>query len=431
MDNVFDLDIKNYSQKDLENFFNLKNNYNEEEIEIKEKQIRNKILSNYDDEVVSTEIIDFLKKAKNVLKKLLNIQFNISSNVEGSDHDIQIKPITPVMNAYNYLYPTGKVNPIERQVITKIICVDSLFRSNYKTTSTTNFIWELPVPQQNVIEMKIVAVELPNFWYAFSNSKRNNTFLIKLFNIVGQEDVTIPVIIPEGNYISSELVFAMNNLFLSIGNGLQYLVFEINNNNAKTVIRARNCTDIPEMNLTEPGHPHYSPDFYFIIDFSISNQFGRDNNDLHKTAGWLLGFRKLTYIIKNTDDYKYVDYISTSNSILYNYYLISESTYGNSLNNYVFVVIDDFNKNFITDAITSSMNIKSYIGNNILGRITINSNSNAINENYASDGIFKTRQYLGPIFLNKFQVSLIDKFGDYLDLNDTNFSFALELTILY
>jgi hypothetical protein len=429
MDNIFDLDIKNYSQKDLENFFNLNNNYNEEEIEIKEKQIRNKILSNYEeDEYISTEIIDFLKKAKNVLKKLLNIDFNTYSKVEGGVHDIQIKQITPVMNSYNYLYPTGKVNPIERQVITKIICIDSLFRSNYKNTSATNFVWELPVPQQNVIEMKIVAVELPNFWYAFSNSKRNNTFSIKLFNIVGQEDITIPITIPEGNYISSELVFAMNNLFLSIGNGLQYLVFEINNNNAKTVIRARNLTDTPSMSLYISSESNYSPDFYFMIDFSMSNPF---TNDIHKTVGWLLGFRKLTYTIKNTVDYSYLDQISTTNSILYNYYLISESTYGNSLNNYIFVVIDDFNKNFITDAITSTKNFESYIGNNILGRITINSNSNAINENYASDGIFKTRQYLGPIHLKKLQVSLIDKFGEYLEINDTNFSFALELSILY
>jgi hypothetical protein len=356
------------------------------------------------------------------------------TNLEGGNHDIQLQSTNSAINSYNYLYPTGKINPIERQVVKKIICVDSLFRSNYKSTSASNFIWELPVPQQSVIEMKIVAAELPNFWYAFSNSKRNNIFSIQLFNIVGQSDTEVMVTIPEGNYSSDDITSIMNNLFLSTGQGLQYLLFEVNTYNAKSVIRSRNINDNPSESLYNPSYQNYSPDFYFTINFNVDGkviQNSQDNSYLFQTAGWMLGFRNPTYTVTNTVNYQYVDNISTPNSILYNYYLTSESAYGSSINDYVFIAIDDFNKNFVTDAISSTLKMNSYIGNNILGRITINTNSYSVNETYAADCIFKTRQYLGPIFLQKFQVSLIDKFGNFLELNDTNFSFALELTILY
>lgn len=357
------------------------------------------------------------------------------SYLEGNNHDVQIRPNNYATNSYDYNYPTGKINPIERQVVKKIINIDSLFRTNYKSTNTSNFVWELPAPQQNVIEMKIVAVELPNFWYAFSNSKRNNIFSIQLFNIAEQDDIELMITLPEGNYSSSVITTVMNNLFLSTRQGLQYLVFEVNNNNAKTVIRARNSTDDPPSSLYNPRDEiTYSPDFYFTINFNVDRNIPKNNLDnsyLFKTAGWMFGFRNATYTVTNSANYEYVDKISTSNPIVYNYYLESESTYGSAINDYVFIVIDDFNKNFITDAITSTLNINSYIGNNILGRITINTNSYSINESYASDFIFKTRQYLGPIHFKKFQVSLIDKFGDFLELNDTNYSLALELTILY
>ena len=96
-------------------------------------------------------------------------------------------------------------------------------------------------------------------------------------------------------------------------------------------------------------------------------------------------------------------------------------------------MIDDFNKNMITDSITSGNvnNTTSYLGNNILARITVTNSFNSTLNDNASDRIFKTREYLGPIYLKKLNISLLDKYGDYVDLNNNNFSFALELSILY
>ena len=49
----------------------------------------------------------------------------------------------------------------------------------------------------------------------------------------------------------------------------------------------------------------------------------------------------------------------------------------------------------------------------------------------ASDKIFKQRDYLGPVNLNKFRIKLLDKYGNVLDLNNNDFSMSIEMTQLY
>jgi hypothetical protein len=52
-----------------------------------------------------------------------------------------------------------------------------------------------------------------------------------------------------------------------------------------------------------------------------------------------------------------------------------------------------------------------------------------INENV--NPLTKIRKYNGPINLKKIHVKLLDKFGELIDLNQMDFSFTLELELLY
>jgi len=70
------------------------------------------------------------------------------------------------------------------------------------------------------------------------------------------------------------------------------------------------------------------------------------------------------------------------------------------------------------------------IGNDILGRISIEQSSNEIMINQ-SDKIFRQRDYLGPVTLRKMNIRLLNRFGDPIDINNNDFSMALELKILY
>ena len=45
--------------------------------------------------------------------------------------------------------------------------------------------------------------------------------------------------------------------------------------------------------------------------------------------------------------------------------------------------------------------------------------------------LIKTRTYNGPVNIRKFNVRVLDKFGEIIDLNNMDYSFTLELEILY
>ena len=66
-----------------------------------------------------------------------------------------------------------------------------------------------------------------------------------------------------------------------------------------------------------------------------------------------------------------------------------------------------------------------------MARITVNSGFNTIVIDNASDRIFKEREYFGPVRLEKFNIRILDKFGDIVDFNYNDFSLVLELQILY
>ena len=49
----------------------------------------------------------------------------------------------------------------------------------------------------------------------------------------------------------------------------------------------------------------------------------------------------------------------------------------------------------------------------------------------ASDGIFKKREYFGPIKLEKFKIRILNKYGEVINLKQNDFSFVLEIKQLY
>ena len=43
----------------------------------------------------------------------------------------------------------------------------------------------------------------------------------------------------------------------------------------------------------------------------------------------------------------------------------------------------------------------------------------------------KTRKYNGPVTIKKLHIKVLDKFGTIIDLNNMDFSFTIELELLY
>jgi hypothetical protein len=229
------------------------------------------------------------------------------------------------------------------------------------------------------------------------------------------DDNVQTITLPDGNYPNQNLVTIINNYFTNIGMGLDYLTFDINITNSKSSFYV-NYNKVYDSTSTS-----YSPNFYYKIEFS------EECNDID-TLGTYLGFKTPKYTVTKEDTF--VDYFFSTPSITYYGIITSESSCGLFIDNYIFVDVNDYNKNFNTNTIVSQYN-KSFIGNNILGRITLNTSPDSLLLNNPSDYNYKIREYYGPVKIRKLQISLINKTGKLLDLLENNYSLCLEFNILY
>ena len=125
----------------------------------------------------------------------------------------------------------------------------------------------------------------------------------------------------------------------------------------------------------------------------------------------------------------YVDNFNSSPAVTYYGIIVSESSCSSNLDNYIFIDVNDFNKNFNTNTVISKKD-NYFIGNNILGKIVLGF-PDTLTLNSLSDNIFKKREYYGPVRIKKLQISLLNKYGSPIDLLNNNYSISLEFNILY
>jgi len=119
------------------------------------------------------------------------------------------------MNGLNNM---NNLNHKDKNTITKLICVDSLFRNNLDDTKSNNFTYQFIEPIKNILSMQIISLEIPNAWYTFSDKKYNNWFSIQVYDISGQNGLVSDgmwhnIRIPDGNYMASNFETILNNYF--------------------------------------------------------------------------------------------------------------------------------------------------------------------------------------------------------------------------
>ena len=452
-----DLNINNYDINSLITFFGLNaQKMNESILEEKKNIIYNVLLN--DNKLTSNKkinLVNFINKAYSNLLIYINDTNNnnnnnndnlmnnstITENIDLSNlysekkvndkdyyytksdntnnlnnHPIVKKPYTKfsytdVSSAFE-----GIINPLEKRITTKIICLDTRFRENFCNTNSNNFIIQLSTPLENVISMKLVSFEIPRSWYSVSSVLKNNTFKISLYNMVDYADNIQTIVIPDGNYSNIELVNLINNYFNNITDGLDYLRFGIDVSTSKATFYVKSNSAIDTILPYDSTNIHYSPNFYYKIDFLNCEGFGL-----------YLGYSKIIYEA-NKDNF-YVDNFNSTPAVTYYGIIVSESSCGSNLDNYIFIDVNDFNKNFNTNTVISQKD-NYFIGNNILGKIVLGF-PDTLTLNSLSDNILKKREYYGPVRIKKLQISLLNKYGSPIDLLNNNYSISLEFNILY
>jgi len=288
------------------------------------------------------------------------------------------------------LVGTSAINPILRSEIKRLLCIDSMFRPHYDATKSHDFMYFLPEYVKNVTQLKILSVELPTTWYQFSAESMNTTFSI----VVGNN--TEVFTIPDGNYSSDEIVQVVNLLISQYNELNPSATIDISAvmNPFTKKLNLQSCTNTP---------------------FTL--KFDTEGSSLRNTCGINLGFMKPSYLINNS---------STT--------LEAEVAYGSNVDHYVFIDIDDFQRNFLANAVvsvtTSPLGVTSYIGNTIMAKIPLTTYTYTVFNN-GNDQLFKTRSYFGPVNFEKMRIRLLNRYGNLHSLNNSDYSLSIEITELY
>ena len=287
---------------------------------------------------------------------------------------------------------------VSRNSKRKFINIDSKHRDEYgakyldayQTYSTNypaNFNITLPERINDVKSIIVCNAEIPMSFYNVSGTLGNNYF--KLIN--GNSYVIINV--PSAEYTPDSLMTAINAKINASGAAYAGRV-------ACSI--AGNRTTFTSTNGA------------YTIMFDVDETGNTDAYHFKDKLGWMLGFRKQSYVISSTP------VVSAS----------SENVIDINTTRYLYLVLDEYTKGNQNSFISPMR--ESLIRKNIIAKITLNKTvfrfgeilpANNVNGYLLTD----RRNYTGKVDLQKLNVQLVDETGTPVDLNGLDFSFCIEV----
>jgi hypothetical protein len=261
-----------------------------------------------------------------------------------------------------------------------LINIDSRFRNINQFPNSAKFIYKLNEPIKDVMYIKVTSIELPNLYFTFTHVKDNISFIMKV------ESINYNIIINDGFYTSSQILLAIQN----------------------------------KLDLI-PGSPTINLDLATgFITIESSKPFSIDFTNLDpikRSLGYHLGFRKKEYTPK-------IKIVGTANV----YYLISESQLDVIGDNYLFLKVNNYGKIYNFNEYNSHVkyeNICPY-----LAKVIVNVNkTEKVFDN--SNFITKSFTFRQPTNIDIFNIELIDPIAKTVDLLGIDFSFTLEVGVIY
>lgn len=415
-----DLDINNYSIRDIEKFLQLKGKYDANDIELKEYDIREQLLSSgHVDRSLKRELIEFLTAAK---RWLVYTKFGISEERKRVqpikqpprvDEELIQREAKPFIYANPSEYFQGTINPLNTRTVSKYLSIDTRFRDNYCSTSASNFIIHLPSRLNRVVSMQLTSLEFPITFYSISSTYGNN-FMYMYADTQTVEDGPIDefetmIVLPDGSYTARDLIDTINSVLAPLDDSgnlanpdsvFSYiqLTLDVNDNGSGTG-KVTIAPSGDQANIVNS----------IGLDFTKDLKCCNDNHNITTKLGWNLGFTQAIYCGSN---------VYTADTVI-----------DLTIMRYAYLSVDDHQRG--ANALFFNVFHDKHINDSVLARFAMKSDTFSVMMENNLGLITEPRRYFGPVDIQRIHIQLFDDHGRHLDINNANYSFVLLFKMLY
>lgn len=253
-----------------------------------------------------------------------------------------------------------------------LINVDSRFRNIDLYPNSGKFTLKLNQTIKDILYIRLSGTEIPNLYYTFSQAKQNISFTI---TVAGNDTI---VTISDGFYDATQM---LTNIQAKLPAGMNIALNLLNG-----IVTISHATTV------------------FSINFS--------NNSSKKQLGNYLGFIKDNY----------TSFFNNARQEI-----VSETLLDTIGDNYIFLRINDYGKIYNFNKATTDYNetIDNYLGKIIL-------TANKTDKNFDNNNFITKRHiFRQPANIGKLDIELLDPNGDTIKTNLIDYSFTLELGVIY
>jgi hypothetical protein len=287
----------------------------------------------------------------------------------------------------------------------RLINVDSRFRPTL-TEPVGNFLYRLEHTYKNVIRVRVASIEIPNTFYTFTTARQNVSFVVTTKDLGGITR-SLTILIADGNYTISELITEIQD---QLNAGLRnpygiYINIALDVNSGKITIACQGLIAVWSSGAL-PNYENYPVTF----DFSTPRPSTRHGGI---GIGYNLGFRQAIYVPNPNAIAAGPSATPTS------YPLTGEAIVDTVEDTYLLLGLNDLHT--LEHRTTSN-----YF--QMMGKIIVREDKNAIIYDDGSSLVTNQIIFPSPQNLTNLQISLLDAYGEIIDLNGLNYSVTFEIT---
>ena len=474
----FDLNIQNYTIKELKGLLSLGDVYDTYDLSAKKENICKKV--SIDDTItidMKIKMNNFIESVSKILLSVIDSSYSSSSNYslvksdgiaddniddntsftdlknimqKGSNNLIIQDPYgahvrkidnndNPGSNFDQYGTKRGVINPLLKNTMLRGLNLDSRYRDDYYNTKSTDLSITLPYKIENVISYRLVSITLPITYYNISQRYGNNVIRIETYRSLAglyHQANVFDLILQDGIYnttqtfntFSASIETEINNILNSNPNSPNValtpspkIVYTISRVNGKSIF----AQDV------SANQVYY---FKIITNVGLNITTGQVEKDFDVTKGiitrlgWTLGFRTAEHYSSNYNPFV-IPPPNTYGSI------VSSSICFTKYPIYGFLSIDDFNSNvsdYYTSVFADSVSVPNILSKVDLTRlIELSGAFQAAQGESTSNAVNRERRFFGPVNIQKMRITLYDDLGYVLDLNGMDWSVELAFECVY